>query len=146
MPTAESQQSKRQQLIRLGLIRRLREVISNQEREHREQIQITRARLHEEVASELGDRAFQNINQPIVVSTLRKLNEEFGEIQAAQDRFKQGTYGVCHECGEEIPNKRLEAAPLARLCIVCQEKTEGASVVEPKRHRQQDRPPILATL
>jgi len=36
-----------------------------------------------------------------------------------------GTYGFCAHCEEPIAPKRLAAVPWARLCLACQEKSEG---------------------
>jgi DnaK suppressor protein len=41
------------------------------------------------------------------------------KIDAALARIKDGTYGICVECGENISVKRLEARPVAQLCIDC---------------------------
>jgi len=46
------------------------------------------------------------------------------EIDAALARIDAGTYGICTNCGEEIPPARLEAYPWASLCIDCRRKTE----------------------
>ena len=45
-------------------------------------------------------------------------------INNALDRIKQGTYGRCLVCKEEIPNERLEAIPYAFMCINCQSRNE----------------------
>jgi DnaK suppressor protein len=45
-------------------------------------------------------------------------------IDAALERIKSGSYGVCLDCGEDIPAARLHAAPEAPRCIACQEKLE----------------------
>ena len=45
-------------------------------------------------------------------------------INNALDRIKQGTYGRCLVCKEEIPEERLEAIPYAFMCINCQSRTE----------------------
>jgi DnaK suppressor protein len=50
------------------------------------------------------------------------------KIEDALQRIEDGEYGVCATCGEEIGRKRLEARPVATLCIDCksqQEKLEG---------------------
>jgi DnaK suppressor protein len=39
--------------------------------------------------------------------------------QAAVERLAEGTYGLCSNCGAEIPPERLEALPEAVLCISC---------------------------
>ena len=45
-------------------------------------------------------------------------------INNALDRIKQGTYGRCLVCKEEIPKERLEAIPYAFMCINCQSRNE----------------------
>jgi len=40
-------------------------------------------------------------------------------IDAALARVADGTYGECLDCGEDIPEKRLELDPTAPLCISC---------------------------
>jgi hypothetical protein len=42
-------------------------------------------------------------------------------VRSAIDRVKDGTYGICLQCEEEIAPKRLRAIPWAELCIHCQE-------------------------
>jgi len=49
--------------------------------------------------------------------TLRNLTQ-------ALERIRQGTFGECAECGNEIEAKRLEAIPWARYCLKCQESRE----------------------
>ncbi len=52
------------------------------------------------------------------------------KIDEALERIQDGTYGECTACGEEIRLKRLQARPVATLCIDCksqQEKLEGRS-------------------
>jgi len=41
------------------------------------------------------------------------------DVDAALDRLEQGTYGRCERCGAPIPDGRLEARPVARLCVPC---------------------------
>jgi RNA polymerase-binding transcription factor DksA len=46
-------------------------------------------------------------------------------ITEARQRLREGTYGLCRECGAAIPRRRLEAMPTAVLCVPCQEKREA---------------------
>ena len=39
-------------------------------------------------------------------------------------KMDDGEFGVCERCGEDISNKRLEARPVAQLCIRCKEELE----------------------
>ena len=45
-------------------------------------------------------------------------------VDGALNRIREGTFGECISCGEEINPKRLEAVPWTRHCIACQEKLE----------------------
>ncbi|NBC95867.1 MAG: TraR/DksA family transcriptional regulator [Deinococcus-Thermus bacterium] len=40
-------------------------------------------------------------------------------IDAALARIAEGTYGECLDCGEDIPEKRLELDPTTPLCVSC---------------------------
>jgi len=42
------------------------------------------------------------------------------EVQQALARIENGTYGICTNCGQPIPEKRLEAIPWASLCVTCE--------------------------
>lgn len=46
------------------------------------------------------------------------------ELRDALARIENGTYGVCSDCEEEIPEKRLTARPTTRFCVGCQETRE----------------------
>jgi DnaK suppressor protein len=43
-------------------------------------------------------------------------------IEEALGRIEKGTYGICRDCGEPIPDPRLKAIPWTRVCIACKEK------------------------
>lgn len=44
---------------------------------------------------------------------------ELRRIDAALKRIDDADYGFCAECGERIPEKRLEIDPTAELCVAC---------------------------
>lgn len=46
------------------------------------------------------------------------------KINKALDKIEKGKFGVCERCGEEISVKRLEARPVAEMCIRCKEEME----------------------
>ena len=54
-----------------------------------------------------------------LVGTLR---ETLNDIDAALAKFERGTYGMCENCGGPIGDARLEAMPMARLCMACASK------------------------
>jgi len=48
-------------------------------------------------------------------------------IEKALAKMSTGNFGVCEDCSEEIPAKRLVAIPSARLCANCQAFEERQS-------------------
>ena len=71
-------------------------------------------------------------DSPSQTSTERELelalddreSAELNQVQAALDRIAAGRYGVCIDCGTDIPAARLHATPEAERCIACQQITE----------------------
>jgi len=51
-------------------------------------------------------------------------SNQIGQIEMALSKIDNGTYGVCEDCGGEIPIARLEALPFATQCIECKRKAE----------------------
>jgi len=56
---------------------------------------------------------------------LTRETEAVVAITEALERIDAGTYGVCEECGAEIPAARLEVVPEARYCVRCKDRVEG---------------------
>ena len=61
-----------------------------------------------------GDRA--DTERTHEISVLLSLRDK--------EKLREGTYGVCEECGDEIGAGRLKAMPLAKLCIPCKSTLE----------------------
>lgn len=55
-------------------------------------------------------------------SLIERAEYRLKAIDAAMSRAAQGRYGLCDECGEEIPVERLEVLPFAAYCVDCQTK------------------------
>lgn len=54
------------------------------------------------------------------MNTLRnKQLDELKDIDFALKKIKDGTYGICDMCDEEIGLQRLKAKPHARFCVDC---------------------------
>jgi DnaK suppressor protein len=45
-------------------------------------------------------------------------------VNEALERTRNGSYGLCVACNQEVQVKRLDAVPWARHCIECQEKQD----------------------
>ncbi len=46
------------------------------------------------------------------------------KIEKTLKKLDEGEFGICEECGEDIAIKRLEARPVADVCIRCKEEME----------------------
>jgi DnaK suppressor protein len=49
---------------------------------------------------------------------------ELRDIAAARERLANGEFGRCIDCGNAIPDARLQALPASARCIACQERHE----------------------
>ena len=57
-----------------------------------------------------------------VLSMAEGLLENVREVDAAIERMEKGTFGTCESCGDAIPPERLDARPVARLCVACKRR------------------------
>ncbi len=58
-------------------------------------------------------------NAEVVDALGNEARSELTRIAKALDQLKNGEYGNCADCGEDIPMARLEAYPFADRCIRC---------------------------
>lgn len=72
-----------------------------------------------------ADRAGELYDEELEETERAVLEEEERRIAEARRALAQGTYGICRDCGREIPAGRLEAMPEAVRCLDCQQHFEG---------------------
>ncbi len=70
-------------------------------------------------ASELTDAGEQG-------ALLANFADRKAEVVAALARLDDGSYGACVDCGQQIPDARLEVRPEAARCLADQEKAEAS--------------------
>ena len=70
------------------------------------------------------DSASNIANQSLELRTKDRARKLIHKIDQAIARIDDGTYGYCEETGEPIGVKRLDARPIATLCIEAQEQHE----------------------
>lgn len=78
---------------------------------------------HHEVGDE-ADRASREAAQTLDLRTRDRYRKLLGKIDGAIARIDDGSYGWCEETGEPIGLARLEARPVATLCVEAQERRE----------------------
>ena len=72
---------------------------------------------------EFGD-VQELVRREIGFATRELLVERVNRLQAALDRLRDGEYGRCVECEEEIAPARLKAMPEVQTCVHCQNRLE----------------------
>jgi DnaK suppressor protein len=76
--------------------------------------------------NDIAELGSGNFDQEFTLSLLASENNALDQIDAAIERIKNGSYGKCETCGEQIPKTRLDAIPYAAQCVQCaSEREEG---------------------
>lgn len=71
-----------------------------------------------------GDQALTATMESLRMSLQDAEVEEYRGIVKALARIKEGSYGVCADCGNPISEKRLQSFPGTMRCLACQENFE----------------------
>jgi RNA polymerase-binding transcription factor len=105
-----------------------REILSNWKRELMFEVDRTVHHMQDEAANfpDPNDRATQESEFGLELRTRDRERKLLRKIDSAITRIDDGSYGYCEETGEEIGLKRLEARPVATLCLEAQERRELA--------------------
>ncbi|HZQ54171.1 MAG TPA: TraR/DksA family transcriptional regulator [Bryobacteraceae bacterium] len=77
-----------------------------------------------ENAADPFDNLQLQMNREVVIRTLDSDSALLRQISGALQRLEEGTFGICLECEEEIPARRLQVLPWAAHCVSCQEKAD----------------------
>jgi RNA polymerase-binding transcription factor len=63
-----------------------------------------------------------------------RVRQEMVKVEHALEKIKNGTYGLCDNCGKPINPERLEALPQASLCLNCKALlSKNGKVAPPSR-------------
>ena len=57
--------------------------------------------------------------QAMALETDRRRDLEITRVDTAMDRMKEGEFGYCVTCGDEVETKRLDNDPSTPTCIGC---------------------------
>jgi DnaK suppressor protein len=93
------------------LVEESRETISNLQTEVRD-------------VGDEAERATRETENSLELRTRDRYRKLINKINKTLTRLDEGDYGYCEETGEEIGLKRLEARPIATLCLDAQERWE----------------------
>ena len=73
---------------------------------------------------DITDRATVEADTRHELRTRDRFRKLIGKIDGALEKIENGSYGYCDETGEPIGVRRLDARPIATLCIEAQERHE----------------------
>ena len=93
------------------LVEESRETISNLQTEVRD-------------VGDEAERATRETENSLELRTRDRYRKLINKINKTLARLDEGDYGYCEETGEEIGLQRLEARPIATLCLDAQERWE----------------------
>jgi DnaK suppressor protein len=79
-----------------------------------------------------GEQGEEHIRHAVRYAEQERDQFELRDIEEALERMTGGSYGECIDCGVDIPLARLQAQPVAKRCIVCQEKFEHTHPAAPR--------------
>ena len=105
-----------------------RSILLNWKSELMEEVDRTVLHMKDEAANfpDPNDRATQESEFGLELRTRDRERKLLKKIDSAITRIDEGSYGFCDETGEEIGLKRLEARPVATMCLEAQERRELA--------------------
>jgi RNA polymerase-binding transcription factor len=95
--------------------------------EIRSDVERVRAEPYASVAGttpDIGDEAVADLLSDVGEAEVTRDLGELRLLEAALKRVSDGSYGLCVDCGEDIPFERLRAQPGAERCVACQGRHE----------------------
>ena len=72
-----------------------------------------------------GDQGTETFEQELDETKIAILDQERSLVEQALERLAEGKYGICVDCGKEIPAERLKAMPEAIRCVEDQRRFEA---------------------
>lgn len=73
----------------------------------------------------MADDASEAFEQAKDLALRQNAEQLLVQVTDALERFEQGTYGSCRQCGSEIDPARLQALPYVTLCLHCQQRLDA---------------------
>ena len=80
-----------------------------------------RSDLTIENSADMLDTIRMAADRDVSVQRMNISAQTLSDVREALGRLDKGEYGVCEDCEESIPPRRLDAIPWARVCVKCQE-------------------------
>ncbi len=111
-----------------GQVEHFKDLLNAWKQELMEEVDRTMLHMKDDAANfpDPSDRATQESDFGLELRTRDRERKLLRKIDSALLRIEDGSYGYCEETGDEIGLRRLEARPVATLCLEAQERRELA--------------------
>ena len=106
---------------RLRALKEMLTVLRNQEIQKMKELVRREPQIEKSIPKAKSDPVFPPWFLSLHVSLVRLSEIRLMAIWGALDRLGQGRYGLCNQCGTEIPIARLRADPMVQCCVSCGE-------------------------
>ena len=83
------------------------------------QIREAELELYEKHSDNLADQGSDSLGKEELFMFISRELQYLYRIDDALSSIDRGNYGVCKNCGKDIPRKRLEAVPTTNICVNC---------------------------
>ena len=100
------------------------EMLPNMQNVTRDHLRSGASNVSSSSGQHIGDAGSEAEVRAFTIRLLDKDREQLFEIDAALERIRRGTYGICEISLDPIPKKRLQVRPFCRLTVKCQEEYE----------------------
>lgn len=104
--------------------KKYQELLEGRRRELSEELARKRAQIAIERGGDLLDQIRSFSEREMAVRTVHRLSEVLAQVDAALERIREGSFGLCRVCGHPIGLRRLNAVPWSSLCLPCQEAAD----------------------
>jgi DnaK suppressor protein len=86
---------------------------------------ISKLKMSEDKFADPIDQAAVEASKDIELNCRDKEWHLLLDIKETIMRIDSGLFGICDHCGRPISQKRLIAAPMSKLCVICQQERES---------------------
>jgi len=74
----------------------------------------------------MADDATDAFDQTVDEALKREIKTALEKVNRALAKLKDGTYGLCEDCGGRVDRARLDVLPQALYCLDCQARHENS--------------------
>lgn len=104
----------------------IREILLANQKELSIRLEKLKENLRSGRSADSQEQAQELENAEVIDALGNETRLELTKIAKALDQIEKNTYGICVDCGQEIPLARLKVHPFADRCIRCATAAEAA--------------------